>query len=104
MWNTLARMLFGQLGPLLRAIWGALRDQQVFELALTLAEGEVARLEADPKMPGDTKRKVAFDAIWAALKQAGKALEPYLIDLAIALALAALRAQMDGTLGAQRRR
>ncbi len=92
MWTMVVKMLFGAAGPLLRAIWAALQDQHVFELALAAAQAEVRRLEGDTSMDGDAKRKAAEKAVLAALVQAGRELEPQLVDLAIQIALAALRA------------
>ena len=96
MWGTILRMLLGDLGPLLRVIITAIGDQHLFDHILELASAEGAKLEGQPG-DGGAKRQAAFDAIVAALKAAGKVVIPLLINLAIEIALAALRAQ-TGTL------
>jgi hypothetical protein len=94
MMDWLAKWLFGDLGPVLKSIWDALRDPKAFLLALRKAQEVVAQLDTDPRA-GEIKRALAIEQIVAALKQAGKTLAPYLINLAVELAVAALRAAIE---------
>lgn len=93
MWNTILRALLGQAGPLLAMIVGGLTNRKLFDQVLTLAQLEVAKLEGDQTKDGDAKRAAAFEAIVSSLKAIGAIVAPILINLAIEIAVSALRAQ-----------
>ncbi len=92
MLNTILRMILGELGPLLELVLTTLTDRGTMDHVVDLARAEVRKLEGDTTLDGDAKRKAASAAIVDDLKTAGKTVAPVLINLAIEVAVSALKA------------
>ena len=92
--DTLLRLLLGQIGPLLRLIFKTLTDAGSFDHLLDLARQAVLNAEGTIGKDGSEKRQAAYAAIVAELAAAGKVIIPILVNLAIELCVAALKAEM----------
>ena len=92
MWNSILKLILGQLGPLLQMVLTTLTDRKTMDTALVYAQAAVARLEGDTSKDNATKRQTAFDAVVADMRAVGKVVAPVVVNLAVEAAVAGLRA------------
>lgn len=93
MWGRILSMVLGKVGPLLQVILTQLTDRKTFDHVLEYAKRAVVKLEGREDMPGAIKRDAARESILADLTAIGWDVAPVLVNLAIEIALASLRAQ-----------
>lgn len=93
MWKALLSMLLGKMGPLLQMILTTLTDKGTMDRVLELAKSEVAKLAGHDELDGPAKRKAAEAAILQDLKAIGLDVAGVVVNLAIEVAVAALKAQ-----------
>jgi len=91
MWNFILKRLLGALGPLLLLIIRAMNDPVLLDAATTLALDEVTKLDGDTSIDASEKHRLAAAAVKARLLADGKVIGGQLLNLAIELALAAVR-------------
>lgn len=93
MWARILSLLLGRAGVLLQLVLTRLVERNTFNEVLELAERTVAQYVGRSDLTGDAKRAAVAAEVKADLRAIGKEVLDSLVNLAIELALAGLRAK-----------